>query len=76
MANIHKALDMWAATMMESRGDAPWTNSNELYKTINVIQHGDAQWKMYHIQYCWSSLGSPKWLRMGYEPKVSPAGSW
>ncbi|KAH9965083.1 hypothetical protein BJV74DRAFT_911363 [Russula compacta] len=52
VTNIDKALDMWAATVMESGGDAPWTNSDDLYKTIDAIQHGDAPWKMYHIQYC------------------------
>jgi hypothetical protein len=40
-ANIDKALGMWAASVMEFGGDAPWKNSDDLYETIDAIQHGD-----------------------------------
>ncbi|KAH9988442.1 hypothetical protein BJV74DRAFT_885330 [Russula compacta] len=68
-ANIDKALDMWAATVMEFGGDAPWTNSDDLYKTIDAIQHGDAPWKMYHVQYRDPQPPGtpPKWMSETYE---------
>ncbi|KAH9954257.1 hypothetical protein BJV74DRAFT_880185 [Russula compacta] len=73
-ANIDKALDMWAATVMEFGGDAPfhhdtWTNSDDLYETIDAIQHGDALWKMYHVQYRGPQPpGTPlKWMSETYE---------
>jgi hypothetical protein len=50
-ANIDKALDLWVASVMELGGEAPWSNSADLYKTIDVIQHGDAPWKTYKIRY-------------------------
>ncbi|KAH9983602.1 hypothetical protein BJV74DRAFT_878857 [Russula compacta] len=39
-ANIDKALDLWAASVMEFRGDARWANSTDLYNTIDAVQHG------------------------------------
>ncbi|KAI0004338.1 hypothetical protein BJV74DRAFT_876020 [Russula compacta] len=68
-ANIDKALDMWAATIMEFGGDAPWTNSDDLYETIDAIQHGDAPWKMYHVQYRGPQPPGtpPKWMSETYE---------
>jgi hypothetical protein len=48
-ANINKALDLWATSMMEFGGDVPWANSTDLYSTIDAIQHGDAPWKSYQI---------------------------
>ncbi|KAH9952829.1 hypothetical protein BJV74DRAFT_929895 [Russula compacta] len=48
---IDKALDIWAATVMEFGGDSPWRNSDELYATIDAIQHGEAPWKVFKIRY-------------------------
>ncbi|KAH9996976.1 hypothetical protein BJV74DRAFT_794985 [Russula compacta] len=42
---IDKALDLWAATVMEFGGNAPWSNTMELYATIDTIQQGDSPWK-------------------------------
>jgi hypothetical protein len=43
---INKALDLWAATVVEFGGDAPWKKSKELYATIDTIQHGNSPWKV------------------------------
>jgi hypothetical protein len=68
-ANIDKALDVWAATVMEFGADAPWTNSNDLYRTIDAIQHGDAPWKTYRIQYQGLQPPGtpPKWMTETYD---------
>ncbi|KAH9974842.1 hypothetical protein BJV74DRAFT_879675 [Russula compacta] len=66
---IDKALDIWAATVMEFGGDAPWKNSKELYATIDTIQHGDSPWKVYNIHYqgpCPQGT-PPKWMTQTYE---------
>jgi hypothetical protein len=34
---IDKALDLWAATVTDFGGDAPWKNSSKLYTTIDAI---------------------------------------
>lgn len=72
---INKALDLWAATVMESSLDAPWRNFKELYATIDSIQHDDLPWKVYRIQYCGPHpLGTPpKWMTQTYELCVRDA---
>jgi hypothetical protein len=42
---------MWAATVLEFGGDAPWKNMAELYANIDAIQHGDSPWKVYQLWY-------------------------
>ena len=37
-AGINKALDMWAASVLEYDGEIPWSNAWELYDTIDAIQ--------------------------------------
>ena len=48
---INKALDLWAASVMEYGGDASWKDASELYATIDAIQEGDSPWKVYQIRY-------------------------
>ncbi|KAH9991215.1 hypothetical protein BJV74DRAFT_795951 [Russula compacta] len=38
-------LNLWAASVIEYDGDAPWKDSAELYATIDAIQDGDCPWK-------------------------------
>ena len=66
---IDKALDMWAATVMEFGGDTLWKNSEELYATIDTIQHGDCPWKVYSIRYQGPRPPgmTPKWMTQTYE---------
>lgn len=66
---IDKALDMWAAKVLEFGGLAPWKNSDKLYRTIDAIQHGDAPWKTYHIHYRGPRPPgtAPKWMTETYE---------
>ncbi|KAH9979673.1 hypothetical protein BJV74DRAFT_879404 [Russula compacta] len=68
-ANIDKALDLWAVSVMECGKEAPWANSVDLYKTIDAIQHGDAPWKTYQIQYQGPHPPGtpPKWMTETYQ---------
>ena len=68
-AGINKALDMWTASVMEFGGSGPWKSSDELYDTIDSIQHGDAPWKTYRIQYQGPLPPGtpPKWMKETYE---------
>jgi Plavaka transposase len=68
-ASIDKALDIWAATLLEFGGDAPWKNAKELYAAIDTIQYGDSPWKTYCIQYQGPRPPgtSPKWMTETYK---------
>jgi hypothetical protein len=68
-ANINKALDMWAAMVMEFGHNVPWGNARELYKTIDDIQHGDLPWKLYHVRYQGPLPQGmpPKWMTEPYD---------
>jgi hypothetical protein len=66
---IDKALDLWAATVSEFGGDSPWANSEDLYATIDAIQHADVPWKVYKIRYQGPRPPGtpPKWMTQTYE---------
>jgi hypothetical protein len=66
---IDKALDIWAATVMEFGGSSPWKSSSELYATIDAIQFSDSPWKTYKIQYQGALPPGtpPKWMTQTYE---------
>ena len=66
---IDKALDLWAATVMEFGADTPWKNAKELYATIDTIRCGDSPWKVYKIHYQGPlPRGTPpKWMTQTYE---------
>ena len=68
-ALIDKALDIWAATVLEFGGNSPWANSNELYAAIDAIQLGDVPWKVYKLRYQGPlPQGTPpKWMTQTYE---------
>ena len=48
---INKALDLWAAFVLEYCGDTPWSNAQEPYKMIDTIQHSEAPWKTFKLRY-------------------------
>ena len=66
---INKALELWAASVMEYGRDAPWKDASELYATIDAIQEGDSPWKVYKIHYQGPRPpGTPlKWMMETYE---------
>ncbi|KAJ7202083.1 hypothetical protein GGX14DRAFT_370690 [Mycena pura] len=65
---IAKALDLWAAQVLEHGTSPPWRTAQELYDTIDAIQHGDAPWKVFEIHYTGPRPPvPPKWMLETYE---------
>ncbi|KAJ7241222.1 hypothetical protein B0H12DRAFT_1237101 [Mycena haematopus] len=50
-AQINKALDLWAAQVLRYGVSPPCHTAQQLYDTIDSIQHGDAPWKVYQMCY-------------------------
>lgn len=67
-SEINKALDLWAAQVLQYGADSPWHNAKDLYDTIDAIQHGDTPWKVYKIRYTGPRPPlPPKWMSETYE---------
>ncbi|KAF8184554.1 hypothetical protein K438DRAFT_2160896, partial [Mycena galopus ATCC 62051] len=67
-AEINKALDLWAASILKHGESPPWHNAQDLYDTIDAIQHGAAPWKVYQIRYTGPRPPvPPKWMDVTYE---------
>ncbi|KAF7341035.1 hypothetical protein MSAN_02089300 [Mycena sanguinolenta] len=66
---ITTALDLWAAAVLKYGGDIPWKNADELYASIDSIQHGDAPWKVVRLRYRGPLPAGtpPKWMTETYE---------
>ena len=66
---INKVLDWWRAAVLEYGGEVPWKNAQELYDTIDMIQHGDAPWKVYKVHYKGPLPAGtpPKWMTETFE---------
>ncbi|KAJ7102682.1 hypothetical protein C8R43DRAFT_1092270 [Mycena crocata] len=66
---INTALDLWTAQVLRHNETAPWKRAKDLYKTIDAIQHGDAPWKVYKLQYTGPKPAGlpPKWMTEEYE---------
>ncbi|KAJ7457137.1 hypothetical protein B0H11DRAFT_2160829 [Mycena galericulata] len=67
--HINTALDLWAASVTEFGGTAPWRNAAELYAVIDSIQAGDMPWKTYEMRYTGDLPPGtpPKWMTQTYE---------
>lgn len=48
-SKIDAALDMWAAQIFKYGDEIPWKNPNEMYATIDAIQHGECPWESVKI---------------------------
>jgi hypothetical protein len=61
---INKALDMWQAAILRYGDSVPWKNAQDLYNTIDMIQHGDAPWKVHKVHYTGPLPAGtpPKWM--------------
>lgn len=67
-AQTNRALDIWAASVLEHGGDIPWKNAEELRATIDEIQHGECPWKTYTIHYEGPLPAvPPKWMTETFE---------
>lgn len=70
--SINEALDIWAASLLKHGEDIPWANADELYATIDSIQHGDAPWETIKVRYRGPLPPGqpPKWMTTTYELSV------
>ncbi|KAG9223441.1 hypothetical protein PLEOSDRAFT_154734 [Pleurotus ostreatus PC15] len=70
-AKINTALDLWTATVIKhsrQSEDVPWSSAEEMYQTIDAIQHGEAPWKVYSVRYQGPLPDNPpKWMTESYE---------
>ncbi|KAF8205468.1 hypothetical protein K438DRAFT_1963910 [Mycena galopus ATCC 62051] len=68
-AQINTALDQWTAQVLQFGHTVPWSSTEDLYKTIDDIQHGDTPWKVYKLHYTGPRPNGlpPKWMTEEYE---------
>ena len=67
-SEILEGLDIWRVTVVKhsctdlAGDEVPWRNADDLYKTIDAIQAGDAPWKCYQFSYTGPKPPtSPRW---------------
>ena len=67
-AATNRALDIWAASLLEYGGDIPWKDAKELWATIDEIQQGDCPWKTYTVHYSGPlPNNAPAWMLEDFE---------
>src|ERR1700733_3244141 len=67
---INKGLDLWLAATLKAGDDTPlpWSSAEEMYKTIDSIQEGDAPFKTICFKYSGPICSnSPRWMTETYE---------
>ena len=67
---INKGLDLWLATTLKAGDDTPlpWSSAEEMYRTIDVIQEGDAPFETIRIKYTGPIRPNPPaWMTATYE---------
>ncbi|KAG6835316.1 hypothetical protein H0H93_002760 [Arthromyces matolae] len=68
-SEILEALDLWLASVTPYGGDIPWTTAQEMYTTIDAIEHGLSTWKTVKIRYQGPipEHNPPQWMTQTYE---------
>lgn len=68
-SKLDKALEIWAASVLQYNGSVRWRRAQDLYDTIDEIQHGDCPWKTYSIRYDGPLPNGtpPQWMTRTYE---------
>ncbi|KAK7041918.1 hypothetical protein VNI00_008899 [Paramarasmius palmivorus] len=67
---INRALDLWAAAVLAHNDEPQWRSADELYKTIDEIQHGTAPFKTVQLRYNGplpETGPPPQWMTQTYE---------
>ncbi|KAF8149984.1 hypothetical protein B0H34DRAFT_785236 [Crassisporium funariophilum] len=65
---IHRALDIWAASVLPFGKTVPWKTADELYATIDDIQQGECPWKTYELRYSGALPDDPpSWMTETFE---------
>ncbi|KAF8986642.1 hypothetical protein BDQ17DRAFT_1393636 [Cyathus striatus] len=72
-SEVNEALNNWAAQVLHSNVQGqygpPWKNAEDLYVTIDSIQHGSCPWKSYEIHYGGPKPDAnvPSWMTATYQ---------
>ncbi|KAF8073482.1 hypothetical protein FPV67DRAFT_1559904 [Lyophyllum atratum] len=67
---INKGLDLWLATTLKAGDDTPlpWSSAEEMYRTIDAIQEGDAPFETIYFKYSGPIRPNPPaWMTQTYE---------
>ncbi|KAH9935840.1 hypothetical protein B0H21DRAFT_699135 [Amylocystis lapponica] len=67
--DLDKLLEVWAAhNALTNGGDPIFTSTEDMYHTIDMIQHGDAPWESFTVRYSGPvTPESPSWQRIPYQ---------
>jgi Plavaka transposase len=69
-SNINALLEIWAATLVKFGATPPFSNSSDLYSTIDSIPLGDIPWQSFSVKYseeCPIHAPVPEWMTAEYE---------
>ena len=73
-SEILEGLDLWRAAVIKHKSEhstsdsVPWRNADALYKTIDMIQAGDAPWRSFKFSYTGPKPPTPpRWMEETYE---------
>ncbi|KAK0454507.1 hypothetical protein EV421DRAFT_1887139 [Armillaria borealis] len=69
-ANINDLLQIWASMTHEATIEPPFSNANDLYKTIDAITVGEVPWQSFKVSYGGAlpeGRDSEPWMTMEYE---------
>ncbi len=50
-SNINKLLNIWKASLVPFDAPPPFTNADDMYKTIDSTPYGDLRWQSFTIHY-------------------------
>jgi hypothetical protein len=67
--DIDTLLELWAASLLEAGGTAPFTNHRHLYKMIDSAKLGDVPWQKFNMVYDGEvpSLKPPSWMTAKFQ---------
>lgn len=72
-SKIAEALDLWMAQRIQAAqstevDDVPWKTANDMYQTIDQIQHGHTPFRTYYFKYSGPRpIDPPSWMLQTYE---------
>lgn len=67
--NINFLMDLWTATLLKYGDNSPFSNSRDLYHTIDAIKLGEVPWKTH--KFCWHGdipeRNPPPWMSKTFD---------
>lgn len=67
--NIDTLLELWTAGVADADAEPPFSNHNDLYKTIDAIPIGGVPWEHFSVSYTSPrpETNVPPWMEETYE---------